>query len=76
MLIQLKDSPEVCLVVFLVFRIDSIELSGSAGRREEGAVEKAGETFQGSRQSRSRNAEVVVGICGGCICVGASAMLR
>ena len=75
MLIQLEDSPHVRLVVLLVFRIHRIQLASGTRRREERAGEECGETSEGAFEGRCPNAEVVIGVgCGG-ICIRCSVVL-
>jgi hypothetical protein len=41
MFVQLKDTPEISLVILSVFRVDCIELAGGAAGGKQWGMEKA-----------------------------------
>jgi hypothetical protein len=62
MFVDLINAPHVILVIFLVFRVDGVELAGCTGGGKERAVEEGREAGQGAGEGRGRDVEEVVGV--------------
>lgn len=75
-LIQLKDSPHVGLMIFLMFGVDCVQFSRCAGWCEQWAMEERCEAFQSAWESIRRYIKVIVSIRCRCIGIRGSIVFR
>lgn len=62
---RLEDSPQVRLMILLVFRVNCIQFTQGTRGCEERRMKECCKAFKGTRECRGRNVEVVIGIrCG------------